>query len=265
MSSIGFVGVNRILSKFSRDIDGDNIKEGDTIEWIGEALEFLRVPSLQTQAVYFAEVENYETDFPIGLHKVRMIARHINWTKKEKCAWPKETVEEVKNTPSCMETFCDAGRYFPYVDMNWQYIDWARNPFFIENFRYVTLSNNAFFNTIVCKDEIPYENCGDEYTIVGTTDRKFRFSFKEGYIALAYYKNEVDEDGYPLIPDNISYITAITHYLAWKIAQKYSWRGREGYSGLARDSERLWIKYSRQGKNFAKMQASEGKVFNSPK
>lgn len=264
MANIGFVSVNTILAKFARDVDGEEIKEGDAIEWIGEALEYLKLPSLQTEAVYFAEVEGYEADFPEGLHQVQMVARHMNWTKEEKCSWPKETAKEIENNPSCKATLCDLSGYFPFVDMNWQYIDWARKPFYEENFRIVRPTKNAYFNSLICREkEIPYQNCEDEFTIVGTVERKFRFSFKEGYVAIAYYKNELDEDGYPLIPDNISMITAITHYIAWKIAQRYAWKGRQGYAGLAQNNERLWLKYARQGKNFAKMQASEGKVFNN--
>lgn len=119
------------------------------------------------------------------------------------------------------------------------------------------LSSNILFNSIVCKEsdfENIYSNCKDEYTIVGITDKFLRFSFREGRISLAYLKIEVDSDtGYPLIPDDIRYTTAITYYIKWKIAQIESWNGREGFSKIAMDNERLWLKYAKQAKNYMKM------------
>ena len=44
MSVINYVSVDRIFSKINRDLKGTEIPEDDVIEWIGEALDFLKVP-----------------------------------------------------------------------------------------------------------------------------------------------------------------------------------------------------------------------------
>ena len=38
-----YTSVNTILSKFNRDLRGNDISESDIIEWIGEALGFMKI------------------------------------------------------------------------------------------------------------------------------------------------------------------------------------------------------------------------------
>ena len=150
--------------------------------------------------------------------------------------------------------------YRPSFDLQWRYNFWSGSEFFKREFEPVRLSNHTFFNSIVCKEHNRdlYRTSGlEEYTIVGTTQKKLRFSFKEGLIALSYLRTAIDkETGYPLIPDNESYMAAITYYLKWKIAEWYQWNGREGFQSIPADLERKWLKYARQAKNYMKMPKS---------
>ena len=84
-------------------------------------------------------------------------------------------------------------------------------------------------------------------------DKLLRFNFIEGQVAVSYLRNTVDSSGYPLIPDNISYITAIVYYIKWKIAEMYEWAGRDGWAAKAEKAEARWGKYAKQAKNFMKM------------
>jgi len=147
--------------------------------------------------------------------------------------------------------------YRPFFDLKWEYSLWSDSQYCKDKFTPVRLSNNVFFNSLVCKEknnqEI-YRNCGDEYTIVGTTEKRLRFSFREGFVAVAYLRNAIDiETGYPLVPDNYSYLSAITYYIKWKLAEWYDWNGREGFGIKAEKAEKRWLKYTKQGKNYMKM------------
>jgi len=51
MSELQFTSIDRIISKFHRDLRGTDVNESDMVEWIGEALEFLKVPQIQDQAI----------------------------------------------------------------------------------------------------------------------------------------------------------------------------------------------------------------------
>lgn len=272
MSNVQFTTVDRVLAKFHRDLRGTEINESDAIEWIGEALGFLEVKQIQEEAIAFLEVENYETIVPSHFNMVIQIARKKHYEKKQTC--PLQLVEEVIDSCSCttpieetLITDCSGSvlddtevtYYTPYFDLRWEYDLWRNSDFYYREFVPVKLANHTFFNSIVCKerDEDLYKTglLLDEYTIVGGVQKKLRFSFQEGLIVLSYLRTSLDkETGYPLIPDNESYISAINYYLKWKIAEWYQWNGREGFQGpLVSDLERKWLKYARQAKNYMKM------------
>lgn len=275
-----FVSVDRILGKVHRDLKGINLNETDAIEWIGEALDFLKTPEIQEETVAFTEVENHETILPLGFHAILQVARNNEWTpkKKEKIT-PKKVTEEANKkyrVTACDEheankkcypvpldcngrpiTDYEVAYYRPFFDLKWEYELWTKQDIYKKKYTPVRLSNNVFFNSLVCKEKNKdiYKNSKDEYTLIG--NNRLRFSFKDGHVAISYLKNKIDENtGYPLIPDNISYIQAITYYIKWKISEWYTWNGREGFNSISQNSERLWLKYANQSKNTIKMPKS---------
>jgi hypothetical protein len=293
-----FTSVDRILSKLTREIKNTKFNEGDIIEMIGEALDFLKVKAATEQAVAMVEVSNYQAPIPNYLHSILQIARNNNWSPSNKdCVCPAELVntttststtnnvttttttvtkqgcltcgdlQPAVNTPVPLDcngtplTGYELSYYRPYFDSDLLFHKWSNSNYYRQQYTPVRLADSTFFNSVVCQeldqDKI-YASCTDEYTIVGHgCDRVLRFSFKEGSVAVAYNKSVVDkETGYPMIPDQISFITAITYYIRWKLAEEKQWEGREGFATLAYDNERKWLKYARQAKNWAKMPKS---------
>lgn len=270
MSELQYVSVDRILNKLYRDLRDTSINETDVIEWIGEALDFLKVGANQEQAVAFIEVKDYQADVPFGLQTVLQIARNNNFVPGENNICPSDVVDTVvdlgPSIPVPLDcngtplTDYDLAYYRPYFDLQWEYQPWTASSYYNSQYTPVRLANNTLFKTLVSKEkgfEDLYQSCEDEYTISGTIDKRFQFSFKEGSVAVSYLRNAIDPNtGYPLVPDQISYITAITYYIKWKIAEWWSWNNRDGAVGLAQDSERKWLKYCRQAKNWSKMPKS---------
>ena len=148
----------------------------------------------------------------------------------------------------------DVSYYRPYFDLQYEYLGWAHSRLRNQKYVPVRLANHSFFNTLVCKeeDEKVYDGClGDEYTIVAD---QLRFSFKEGFVAIAYLRQPIDtETGYPKIPDDISLISAINYYLGWKLMERQCWLGREGSCQKAAKAQQEWQRYLRQGLNKAMM------------
>ena len=262
-----YTNVNRILAKFHRDLKGVSLNEKDAVEWIGEALDFLKVYATLESVVTFLEVKDYQTIMPPFTHLILQVARDNSFVSSSELD-PDSFLVEVENeeNPPHVCLNCNneivndyyVGYYRPYPDLLWEYNPWTLSTSYKASFTPVRLADNSFFNNIVCKEkgEI-YNSCRDEYTIVGTTERKLRFSFQTGMVAVSYLRNAIDKDtGYPLIPDDIRFITAINYYLQWKIAEWYNWNGREGFNYIVQDSERKWLKYAKQAKNYAKMPKS---------
>lgn len=274
--NVEYTTVDRILAKFHRDLKGIDVSESDVVEWIGEALEFLQVPGLQTQAVAFKEVNNFEVELPDGFHSVLQLARNNRWVKEEACS-PNKIIEELIPAEKTIDydesLYCCGHRplvtdcrgmiisdgnvidYRPEFDLQLNYQFWKESEYYRRQFTPIRLADSTFFNSIVCKERLDVHiSCDDEYTIVGTTSKKIRVSFREGQIALSYLKTAVDEEtGYPLIPDQISFITAITYYIKWKISEWYAWNGRQGYGPISDKAQERWEHYVKQAKNYARM------------
>lgn len=266
MNINNYTTVDRIFAKLSRELPNEILNEGDTIEWLGEAMDYLKMPELQEEAVAFVKVENFEAIVPDHLHLVTQVARfNGDSLYEEKTCTEESTIEEEIPELTCEDLTDEkvncmfnalGGSFRPYFDMQWQYIPWASSYSRKNHFSPVRLANHSLFNTIVCKEKSsPYEeSCEDEYTIIGTFEKKFRFSFKEGYVAVAFIRSALDKDtGYPLVPDNTRHINAISYYIRWKIAETKCWNGRENFCNIAQDEERKWNKYIGQATSYSKM------------
>jgi hypothetical protein len=258
MMKFNFVTIDTILSKFNKEIKSKDFSEGDLIGWIGEALDFIKIPEVQELAVSFEQVSNYMVQLPYGFHKIQQIARYNKQLSKLDCK-PCDISEEKERVVDKVKKDCtDDNSYRPLFDMQWQFIDWTgfvEKNLFIADFTPVRLANSNFFGSHVCP-EIPEirNNCRDEYTILGVEEKYLQFSFQEGFVLVSYYRNILDKNtGFPMIPDVIQLITAISYYLQWKIAEKYAWDGREGFTTIARDKKEMWNEYIRKAKSAIKM------------
>lgn len=275
MAKYQFISLDTILAKYHRDFRGLGINEGDAIEWIGEALGLAKTYSNSEEAIAYMEVKNYQAEMPNGLHHIIQIAKSNSWTldNKESCN-AEIIVETLKEDTIC--TDCEDGYakdlipidcqgriiggyevayYRPFFDLQYEYLGWANKTFSGDSFSPVKLANHTFFNSLVCT--VPgmeglYQGCQDEYTIIGNST--LRFSFKEGFVAVAYTRQVTDpETGYPMIPDDESAKSAITYYLAWKFKQREAYNHREGAMQLSKDAESQWLRYIKQFKAKSKM------------
>lgn len=80
------------------------------------------------------------------------------------------------------------------------------------------------------------------------------FNKKEGKVCLAYMAVPMDKDGFPLIPDNISYRKAVKAYLSARL-DYINWRrdpSDRGKKAIFDNSEQEWSWYVGQAGNAAK-------------
>lgn len=277
-----YTSVDRIFAKFSRDLRGTDLHESDIIEWIGEALEFLKLPEIQEEAVAFLEIKNYQAELPQGFQSMIQVARNNRWTSSDPTCIKDIVSCDIDNTETvdfkclCQMNFdnmvftdCegniinkeyDVAYYRPKFDLKWEYELWTGSRYYQTHYSPVRLANSSFFNTVVCRENNPnlkrlYNSTSDEYTLIeGYPTRQIRVNFREGQIAISYLRNAIDEKtGYPLIPDSIEHITAIGYYIKWKMSERLRWNGREGFATEAQDAEAKWLKYVRQAINKTKM------------
>lgn len=265
MSRYTYVSIDRIFSKLIRDLGDGSIVEGDVIEWVGEALEFIQAVKSYEEAVAYIEVKNHQCKLPAGIHAVIQIARNKCFTEADADALCPASIiadssESTETTPSipvaldCNGTPIndyDLAYYRPYFDMKNDYTHWSNSSYYKSCYSPVRLATSTFFNTLVCKEQgydSIYQGCTDEYTIIAGDI--LRFSFQTGSVAVAYVRQMVDPaTGYPMIPDNISYTTAIVKYITMRIFERQFYAGREGAKSKVDKAEADWQWYCKQASN----------------
>lgn len=253
--------MDRVFNKLYRDLGLEEISESDVIEWTGEILEHIGVVSMLEEHVSFIEISNHRAELPQNLVNIIQIARNNRFTKEDKGVCYKHVYEssciEGEPEPSCGVPLDCKGRiigdyelayYRPYFDLQYEYYGWMSSTLYQHNFTPVRLSNKTFFSNLVCpEDPQIYYFSKDEYTVSGNN---LVFSFKEGQIALAYYSFPLDpETGYPMIPDEVSVIQAITSYITYKYMQRLWYLGKEGYGDKYKQAEQDYHWYINQAKN----------------
>lgn len=270
-NTYGYTSMDRVFSKLIRDY-GEDWNEGDVIEWTGEALEFMQAVKSYEEAIAFIEVKNHQCSLPSGIHAVIQVARNNHWSGFKKDILCPITVtqsillqntEEQAAIPVALD--CEGmpindyelAYYRPYFDLQAEYLGWRHSRYYNNGYSPVRLATHTFFNNFVCSTEddnpgITRDSGYDEYTVV---DKKLlRFSFKEGSVAVAYLRQKLDpETGYPMIPDHVTYTTAIVSYIILRLTRKEFNKGREGSAGRLQEAEREWQWYCKQAGNLDMM------------
>lgn len=287
MHQYQYTSLDRIFTKISRDLGLNDLNESDIIEWAGEALEAIGAVTAYEEAVAFIEVKNHQAEVPNRMHSIIQIAKNNCFDRdikdKKDIICPSKIIQEMPSTEdtryvnpcNCgVEDPCtcngtkvdftlldcdgkpitgyDIAYYRPYFDLQYEYYNWNTSTSYRSCYSPIRLSNNSFFNSLVCEEPNTkhplYQSAEEEYTIIG--GKILRFSFKEGSIAIAYNRQMIDEEtGYPMIPDDFSYTTAITKYITLRIMERDFYAGREGSHQRVQKAEADWHWYCKQAGN----------------
>lgn len=248
--------VKRIIAKVFTDLD---LKEGmhripDMIEWAGEALEKIGAfPSFINKVtgkdgVPILVVENYQTKLPCDFHKLIQVA----------------FAEE------------ETGPFYPMryatgsFDFGAEENEISENPTVYPESALVTLAMSLY--DLTYEEALAKLNAepatrsllnsmladiDNRTTVQGsvadnTSDYTYlikpgyiKTNVETGYLMLSYQAVPTDEDGYPLIPDDVGFIEAIYWYITMKLLYP-EWREGRVRDAVYYDARRSWNYYSKQ-------------------
>ena len=77
-------------------------------------------------------------------------------------------------------------------------------------------------------------------------------SFEEGCVTVSYLATKIDEDGFPMIPDEVTYKKAIKSYCQMMLDRR-EWRRQRLSEAVYRDSQKDWDWYVRTARGKAMM------------
>ena len=214
--------IKTVISKVMTDLDmqEESHRIADMIEWISEGLEKIGAfPQFEVKVagkdgLPALKVTDYRAALPMGMHSIIQVAY--------------STAED--------------------------------GPFY--NMRHSTGSFEAvpFTTKTLDTDPVTYEKVDDRALSTSfTSDLIYSISpgyittnQKSGYIMLSYNSIPLDEDGYPLIPDHISFIDALYWYVLVKLYYPM-WKRGQIRDAVYYDARRSWNFYCKQAYGTAMM------------
>lgn len=263
--------VKTVLAKVYTDLGlgEENIQLTDMIEWAGEALEKIRAFPVYTNKVTgkenipLLEIENYQARLPMDCFSVVQIAytstadgsggflpmKYATGSFEGRAALSSDSNAYTVPNPVAPESSLIA------LVMNLYDLTYAEAVAKLNNepdiaSTITNLYNNSSNIITSDKDTINYQQL--EYRIV---PGYIKTNVKSGYLMVSYYAIPTDEEGYPMIPDDQSFIEAIYWYINMKI--KYiQWSTGKVRDAIYYHAENKWQFYVKQAYGRAMMPAS---------
>lgn len=213
--------VKRVIAKVFADM---NLQEethriSDMIEYAGEAIEKIGAVSCLEKVIAgkdsepLLKVENYQAAFPPNLHSILQVA----YSK-------------------------DGESTFRPMRVSTSNFDYTKRITKVGPDNEITLEDeDRRFDFNISTDLT--------YTIV---PGYLRFNMKDGYVMLAYTRIPVDEEGYPMIPDHISFIEAVYWYIVTKLLYP-KWVAGTVRDTVYADARSSWVYYCKQAYGTAMM------------
>lgn len=253
MSRYSLISVEAIISKSIRSgLDSVGFSEGDVVEMIGEALEFIGAYGQYEESIKYLKVENYKVALPDDLVEIIQMA----YTEETGESLEYEYPEDPKETGR-KECWAEPNKYYipdqRYYDLIASYMSVQRlNKDYYNNYKPLKLNKTSFSLAMHCSECINLY-CDSEHTYT-IQDRYIHTTFQEGTICINYLKQPVDDRGYPLIPDIISYKEAIDKYLKKVHAEEMFFQDpTPANEKRLMKFESDWHWYCRQAKNASMM------------
>jgi hypothetical protein len=249
--------VKRVIAKVFSDF---NLQEGehrisDMIEWSGEALEKIGgFPSLETRVcgkddLPLLEVVNYQTKLPCDFHTMVQVAYSPSSYGPFYSMRYATGSFDSGITPENSNTLADITTNANIVMLAMTLYDLTYEDA-LESINTDPL-RRAKLNGILALQNTTNTGSIDSSTYV-TSDLTYlikpgyiKTNVPNGFIMLAYQAVPTDHDGYPMIPDNASYIEAIYWYIVTKLLYP-QWANGQVRDAVYYDARRSWNFYCKQ-------------------
>jgi|TARA_R110000822_G_scaffold16329_7_gene55715 hypothetical protein len=232
MSQVKLTSIERVISGIYRDLKPVvELNENDMIEWAGEALEHIGAYPQLEEKVANLTVSDHRVLVPSGLKDIVQIAYKYTEGTSTSTAMLTTADNCITCDDPCGETACrscatvceDAGTLIANAQLFLEYYKpntFRATGYYYDNYRPLRKASGPF--------TAPYtSDCTDCTGISPTCEDEYRLdwpyiktSFKQGHVCIAYVGQPLDERGFPMIPDEVSYIEAIKRYITYKV--KYS-------------------------------------------
>lgn len=250
--------IKRVIAKVFTDLD---LQEGDhritdMIEWAGEALEKIGAfPSFKNKVTGrdgtpFLEIINYQSQLPNDFHSLIQVSfsENINgpYYPMRYGTGSFDYGKTINPITSITNVFPDSSLVTLAMVLYSLSYDEALLKI---NTEPITRSNLSGILSEMTKKSSPDSSDSNtstttDYTYV-ITPGYIKTNISTGYIQMAYQAIPTDSEGYPLIPDDASFIEAIYWYIVTKLLYP-QWKQGSIRDAVYYDARRSWNFYCKQ-------------------
>ena len=221
MSIYKTVSSKVVIRKIFRDLkpSKDNWID-DAIEWIGEALEHIGAAPQLCQKQCVLNIKDHKTMMPSDLYYINQVAinNKVSIASSEELdtltSKVKDLQDQIKDAQANGLEYSDTASVLHDINSR---IVILENVYFSGDVNMQPLQYGAstFHRSMHC-DGCINENINYEETYIVDCDY-IKTSFKTGKICISYMAIPIDEDCYPLVPQDISYQEAMFWYVYKKM------------------------------------------------
>ncbi len=224
-----------IIAKIIADLDlqEEEIKISDFIEWIGEANEKIGAVTQCIQKDIVLKVSGYQAKLPSDLNNLYTVAFSFKsnggWIPLKRSTSNFTLPDSI--TPSDTEMLINDNDMIPLVKNLFGY---TTDREAIDKLN-EDINTKQTLNTLLNQYTVPSVNGTMQFSNSTNFSNTLQYMLKPGYIVtnvengyikLSYDAIAVDMDGYPMIPDNQSYFEAIYWYVTMKFKYPLYLNGR---------------------------------------
>jgi len=253
------VSVKRVIAKVFADMD---LQEGshkisDMIEWAADAVE--RIGAFSSFVTKVAgmdgnpplELKDYQTQLPPDFHRLIQIEYSPSPTgpfyPMRYATGSYAGFNEITKSDSKVSSNVVAESDLVKLAMDLYQLDYEAALRLINEDPHVReqLTGILASTTIggVSSPDMAINSTNDyTYVVVGNY---IKTNTKDGYLLVSYQAVPTDDEGYPLIPDDASYMEAVYWYIVMKLTYP-EWRAGRVRDAVYYDARRSWNYYAKQ-------------------
>ena len=242
-----FISVLQLVEDIARDTEYELTSLDDAYEWSFKCIRAINAPVSFVTKGYIAAPEDYRLKLPDDFQKMLGIRDYNN----KKPLIPATNIYYKTDTDAEVVTYpleVNTDTTLPTATF---YIDGNGNPILPEGYLFPTMVSQSYSSLINPTINNPNSN---DYTY--KIEKGWLFtSLTAVYLEMVYEAFPLDEYGFPLIPDDESFINAVKSYIIERLDYRLWRKGKITDKVYAKsEQERAW--YMAQAANKSKMPMS---------
>ena len=211
------IPISSVLKDIYLLLDESEVLEDLVMEFAIRGMEHLSTYQTYEKAVCVLPIQNSQASYPHGMYGIHSVMGNCNLINKD--------VQYVTTTTTIQPEAIDRNgiitiRKSQTPTVIHKILDFNSVNFIHSGWQYLSISNNSWDKSIICKNSINLSSNCDNWFIPDNANNRFIVSFDNGYIAVSYLRFPQNEDGEFLIVDNPLVTEALEAYVFSKIYQR---------------------------------------------